>query len=530
MNVKKQQLTIARVSENKDIQRFRKQVLYVFASLEILANGGALLSSLFRRSPATSALNASLTNLADGGLGREIRLLINLGLLVMWLVIVFLARRNRLHLAGIFFCVVSTPLVSLSFASIGLETNIALLYVLDIVIASVFITPRMVLLFGFISSLCYVAIAGWLINIGSDRPAQDWVNVVILCGIMLAISFVLYGFNQSITRLVQSVQLRVTETGRLYNTLKHQREVEMAVIGQLKELTDVLARISTEQQLTKRQQSNIISQVASATEELNLAARQIADNALAVATVAEKADQSSLVGQQLAEESVSTISTVREAVQVIDQEMHQLNLQIERVEEVTVIIEELADETELLALNASIEAAGAGSYGRRFAAVAEEVHRLANRSRGAVGQIKELVEEIIRASNRTVRATGQGLNEARAGGELINKLSEANSDIIQFVSQTSALSHNIAGVTQQQRESSNQIVSLVNAMQSTSEQLNRAEDEVNQLMTALTQTSTRFIEIEKLGQEKPNQPAKQPPASLQGLAGVRNFRRKAKPN
>jgi methyl-accepting chemotaxis protein len=176
--------------------------------------------------------------------------------------------------------------------------------------------------------------------------------------------------------------------------------------------------------------------------------------------------------------------------------MRTLDQQIERISEVTGIIGEIADETNLLALNATIEAAGAREYGRRFAAVAEEVQRLARRATSAVEQIQDMVLEINQASNAALLATSQGLHEAQVGDRLVGSLSAAVEDVGYLVTQTSTLANNIAEATSQQRAASAQIVEVMQKITVTSDRLTAVSGEINRVVGSLEGASIRLTQTE----------------------------------
>ncbi len=464
--------------EENFILDFRKRVLYTFATMGVIGNIVNLAGGFFSVSSDQQQLS---------------RLGINAALLVMWIILIFLARRNRVELAAMIFCTFSTISTSLGYANIGLEVYTPVFYFLPIVIAAAFLRPSATLFYGLLTTALYIGVSAWLIaNSSASVPASQGANIAILALILIATMILLFGFSSSLGRLLRAAQHQTAELARLNTVLQHQRQTDGETAHQVNELTSTLSVLFHEQDLTNQEQATMVAQVATTTQELDAAARKIADNALSVATVAEKAQRSVEVGQQAAYRGVSAISLIRQRVQDISDNMRTLNQQIERVSEVTGIIGEIADETNLLALNATIEAAGAREYGRRFAAVADEVQRLARRAAAAVEQIQETVLEINLASSRTMAATEQGLREAQVGDKLVVSLTVANDDVIHLVAQTSTLATSIAGATQQQRQASAQIVEVMQRIIVAANRVAQAGPEVSGIITVLERASEQL--------------------------------------
>jgi methyl-accepting chemotaxis protein len=220
--------------------------------------------------------------------------------------------------------------------------------------------------------------------------------------------------------------------------------------------------------------------------------------------MAEKALKSAEAGQGAAQDGVMAIASLRSRVENITQSVRYLNTQIERISEVTDIIGEIADETNLLALNATIEAAGAREYGKRFAAVAEEVQRLSRRTTSAVEQIQEVVTEVIQASNKSLETTEEGMRQAQQGEDLAEQLSAANEEIITLVNQTSELATSIATSTQQQRAASEQIVGNIHRISITSSELADFSLRVSHIIDTLEASTTRLMRTEEEKQDKPS--------------------------
>jgi methyl-accepting chemotaxis protein len=476
--------------ETDYISQFRKRVMYFFSVLGLIVT--------------IVSLGGGFISLDQGGIINIRNLIVNIIIIVLFVALFILSWFDQVTLAGWVFCSVVTVTMSFSMFNqtgpdqyVGLESYISSVFIIIIVVAAAFISPLAAILFGIITTSAYVSISIYLISLlPGPVPALKGVNVAILALVMIGTTVLLFGFSNSLGRLLRSAREQTDELGWLNHALQQQRQIQAQTARQINELTASLSVIFRKQNNASQVQANMVNNLASTTQELDATARKIADNALSVATIAEKAQKSVEVGQQSAFQGVGAISAMRERVQAINDSMRTLDQQIERISEVTGIIGEIADETNLLALNATIEAAGAREYGRRFAAVADEVQRLSRRAASAVEQIQEMVLEINQASNVALLATEQGLREAQVGDKLVGGLTVANEDVGHLVSQTSTLANNIAEATRQQRGASAQIVEVMQKITQNSEGLVQAGEEINRMVATLEEASARLTQTE----------------------------------
>lgn len=484
---------------NQQIVKYQKRMIFFFGGFASLASITGVIMILLGVVPTVDQSSWLGLTVASA---------------VLWIILMGLAYFNKVFLVGILFCISSTSVIGVAHRVLPADYNIYVFYLLNLVLATTFISPLASGLYGLGLMILFVGISVW--NIYSPLQVSHlmtdalWYNTILFGAVLFCCAILLFTFNSALSRLLQSFRGQAEELSRLNTTMQRQRDLEGQIILQVSDLTSALGLVFREQNDTTQRQSNIISDVATTTQELDAAARRIADNALSVATVAEKAQRSVEVGQQAAYQGVTSIAAMRERVHDISENMRTLTSQIDRINEVIGIIGEIADETNLLALNATIEAAGAREYGRRFAAVADEVQRLARRATNAVEQIQEMVGEINEASSKTVAATEQGLREAQLGDKLVSSLTIANDDVIQLVAQTSSLASNIAGSTQQQREASAQIVDLMQQIIEISENMNQATRDVSHIVVELESSSGRLKQVELSQSPEPANPRRRP--------------------
>jgi methyl-accepting chemotaxis protein len=417
----------------------------------------------------------------------------SLGIVLVAILAIILTWYNRVELAGIFYC--TFGLISVTFAVYngGLSSNAPMLYFVIIVVAGAIISPIAVLVVGFASSFSYLIIALYLLNQIENPTSTYGTNIALISSILIIASAVLYIFSFALDRIASSARYQANELKDANERLLEQRDLEIETSRQINVLSEALAELFKRQNTATEEQVLLVNEVASTSNELDAAARRIANNALSVSVIAEKALKSAQTGQEAAQDGVTAIATLRNNVENITYSVRYLNTQIERIGEVTDIIGEVADETNLLSLNATIEAAGAGEYGKRFAAVADEIQRLSRRTTTAVEQIQEVVNEIIQASEKSLQTTEDGLRQAQQGESLVVRLIEANNDIITIVNQTAELATNIASSTYEQRNASGVIVESVQRISLASKELASFTIEVSEVIHKLEGNATLLI-------------------------------------
>ena len=206
------------------------------------------------------------------------------------------------------------------------------------------------------------------------------------------------------------------------------------------------------------QQAASIAQVTATMEELTNTAKQIALSATSVEKIADDSAQAAHAGYDSVGEALEAMEKIRRRVADISGKTLLLGERSRRISEVLNLIKDIAGEIHLLAVNAAIESAAAGEHGKRFAVVAGEVRRLAERTRDSAEEIKAIVGEIQSATHSSVLATEQGVKEVETGVALATGARGSLEQIIQMVDRTTTAIRQITLATQQQQSASEQIV------------------------------------------------------------------------
>jgi methyl-accepting chemotaxis protein len=241
-----------------------------------------------------------------------------------------------------------------------------------------------------------------------------------------------------------------------------------AILGRIQDTSAQLATLSARVMDATRtdsadadRQAASISQITDSVEELSATSRGIAGNAESVKAAALKTVRVAQDGTVLVRDSVDAIGMLRERVSEIANQGSFLGEKSHEVGKVMDIIQEIAAETHLLALNAAIESAAAGEQGRRFAVVASEVRRLAEKTKESTEEIQSIISEIRSAIGSSIRTTELGSHDAARSAESIDRSAGAFESIIRNIEMTTEASARISEATMQQTVSNDQVARTI---------------------------------------------------------------------
>jgi methyl-accepting chemotaxis protein len=296
------------------------------------------------------------------------------------------------------------------------------------------------------------------------------------------------------------------EPGRLLVALSVMQQNLRRTLGELGDSSNQLA--STSEEMTAvtedslrgvQRQNDEINQAATAINQMSAAVEEVARNAAAASTAARDSSQSAENGRQRVGETVSVINELHAAVGATAVEIDGLAVQVQGISGVLDVIRGIAEQTNLLALNAAIEAARAGEAGRGFAVVADEVRALAHRTQQSTAEIEKMVDSIQSGASKAVTAMGHSSERARASLDVAEAAGRALSDITQAIVLINERNVSIATATEEQaqvaREVDRNLTSIRDLSIQTSagaNQTSAASGELSQLAVALNHVVLRF--------------------------------------
>jgi methyl-accepting chemotaxis protein len=241
-----------------------------------------------------------------------------------------------------------------------------------------------------------------------------------------------------------------------------------------------LQAAANQQASGSKEQATAMAEITTTISELLATSRQIAESAQRVARVAEDTAEAGRFGEDTVREGGEAIDGIRRQVEAIVSHMLDLGRKSQEIGGILEIITELAEQTNILAVNAAIEAAGAGEAGRRFGVVAEEIRKLADRVSGSTKEIRTLIQDVRAAVNASVMTTETASKTVNAGTAHFASVANSFRDISRLVRTTNEAAREIELSTKQQATAV--------------EQVNRGVTDVAQAARETEVTSTQMLE------------------------------------
>ncbi|MFA6541774.1 MAG: methyl-accepting chemotaxis protein, partial [Bacteroidota bacterium] len=295
--------------------------------------------------------------------------------------------------------------------------------------------------------------------------------------------------EDEIGKLARSYALMITSLRKLLFEVGDSTSAVSSASSQISSTTEEMAAAAQEQ-------SSQTSEIASAMEEMSKSIVETDTNIRKVAIGAKDAHDDARKGGTVVEHSVKGMHTIAEVVTQSSKQMEILVNSSEKIGEIIEVIDDIADQTNLLALNAAIEAARAGEQGRGFAVVADEVRKLAERTTRATKEITVMIQKIQVDTRLAVTSMSKGTDEVRKGIELTEQAGRMLKSIVDNSQKVADMVDQIAAASEQQSSTAEQISKNVVAISTvtqesasgtqqiaqTSEDLNRLTENLQQLM------------------------------------------------
>lgn len=255
-----------------------------------------------------------------------------------------------------------------------------------------------------------------------------------------------------------------------------------------------LSSIAEEMSRTAESSSSRANSVATASEEMSQTVVDIAKNTASIADSAKKAVDTAQQGNSIVERSVGEVREIDETVNESARFVKSLGERSAHIGEIVSVINDIADQTNLLALNAAIEAARAGEQGRGFAVVADEVRKLAERTAQATSEIEDMIKAIQNEVSKAVEIMDSATGKVQSGVELTTQAGDALKAIVKSSDELQVMVQQIASATEEMsatsEEISKEIVDIANASRDTT----ASSHETAQAAIGLSQIATKLDE------------------------------------
>ncbi|WP_303843574.1 methyl-accepting chemotaxis protein [Aeromonas sobria] len=258
---------------------------------------------------------------------------------------------------------------------------------------------------------------------------------------------------------------------------------------ELSNSADSIAQIAEQTALFATSQQSSTQTMAAAIEELVVSISHLSDNATHADELSKVSANTLEEGSGVIKETLDSIENISTTVGEAAGTISELNGHTQQISEIIGVIRSIADQTNLLALNAAIEAARAGEQGRGFAVVADEVRNLASRSAASTQQITGMISKIQSGADASIRSMETTVNNVSRGVSLANQTGEAISSIRSHASNLTGLMGEISHTLREQSTAANEVVSTVGNITSLSEQSGDAARHVSQEAAKLKQLS-----------------------------------------
>ncbi len=329
-------------------------------------------------------------------------------------------------------------------------------------------------------------VLGWLFSRSIVRPLNSVVS---------SMQDISSGSGDLTVRLDETAKDEIGMLARAFNTFVKKLDSIMSSVGdtttELATASEELSTITRDTRKVVERQQEEIQHVATAIEEMTATVKDVAQNTSSTADASRHAGSQVAAGKNKLEDTVTSIQQLKQRMDESQQVVNALNEDSVKVGSVLDVIKGIAEQTNLLALNAAIEAARAGEQGRGFAVVADEVRVLAKRTQDSTEEIREIIESLQNRSEQTAAMLEQNNEDLESTVESSNQTLGVFSEIDQAVTELLEMSTQIASATEEQA--------------SVTEEISRNVDTINegakQTLVGAEQTAESSVSLARLGDQ-----------------------------
>lgn len=294
--------------------------------------------------------------------------------------------------------------------------------------------------------------------------------------------------NDELGEIAESAETIRSAMGAIVDELNASSHQLDTAVSQLSEVIEI-TRSGVEQQLQETEQ------VAAAINEMTSTMQEVATHATIAAESAGNADSAANAGRRIVAHTIDDIETLAQELENAARTIHGLESESEKIGSVLDVIKGISEQTNLLALNAAIEAARAGEQGRGFAVVADEVRALATRTQQSTEEIEAMISRLQSGAQEAVKVMEQSRQHAQHSTEKSAEAGSSLEAITAAVSQITEMNAQIADASNQQRGVAEEINSNIINISEIAEHSAEGSKRIDEANTNLTDISKRLAEL-----------------------------------
>ncbi len=293
--------------------------------------------------------------------------------------------------------------------------------------------------------------------------------------------------KDEVGKLQQAVKNMINDLSKMMKNISN-------VAIQQSSTSEELAAITTQTNATMDEHKQISEQLATAMQEMGATVDEVASNTASTSDAVGNIQGRVAESSEKLEETYTAIVNMTEQIQISEESVTRVRSDIDQVVKILEVIKGIADQTNLLALNAAIEAARAGEQGRGFAVVADEVRQLAQRTQESTKEIDDMIDTITTGANSSVRIMAQSVEQANNVKEQANSANEVNHIVSKEMHQIGDLSGQIATAAEEQSIVVGEILENVEQLSSGVSETSTASQNIAESSVELAQLATKLQE------------------------------------